>query len=112
MGVSDGFLEYVIDQLSGLGTVTARRMFGGAGLYSDGLMFGLVADDVAYLKSDDMNREDFIRAGSKPFMPFPEKGKSMVMPYYEIPPEILENPDDLAMWARRSLSIQKRRKAR
>lgn len=60
MAVSDEFIEYVIDQLAAWGEVSARRMFGGAGLYCDGMMFGLIADDVAYLKADDSNREDFI----------------------------------------------------
>lgn len=53
MAVSDDFLNYVLDQLSRWGHVTVRRMFGGAGLYRDGKMFGLIADDIAYLKADD-----------------------------------------------------------
>ena len=108
MAVSDEFLEYIIDQLSMLGCVTARRMFGGAGLYCDGRMFAVVADDVAYLKVDDSNREDFIKAGSSPFNPYPEiaTGRS----YYEIPPDILDNPGVLAEWAQRSLAIARKRK--
>ena len=50
MAVSNDFLEYVLDQFSAWGEVTVRKMFGGAGLYRDGKMFGLVADNVAYLK--------------------------------------------------------------
>jgi DNA transformation protein len=108
MAVSDEFLEWIVDQFSMLGTVTVRRMFGGAGLYCDGRMFGIVADDTAYLKVDDSNREDFVRAGSSPFNPYPEiaTGKS----YYEIPVDILENPTVLAEWARRSLNIARRKK--
>ena len=64
MSVSDEFLLYVLDQFSDWGNVSARRMFGGAGLYRDGKMFGLIADDVAYLKVDDSNREEFVQAGS------------------------------------------------
>ena len=106
MAVSDDFVNFVVDQLSRWGPVSFRRMFGGAGLYRDGKMFGLIADDVAYLKVDDSNRDDFVKAGSSPFNPFPEKVKPTVMSYYEIPPEVLENPDELARWAERSLAIQ------
>jgi TfoX/Sxy family transcriptional regulator of competence genes len=73
MAVSDEFIDYVIDQLLAWGEVSARKMFGGAGLYCDGRMFGLIADDVAYLKVDDSNREDFVKAGAAPFNPYPDK---------------------------------------
>ena len=108
MPVSDEFLEYVVGQLSMLGRVTARKMFGGAGLYCDGKMFGLVADDVPYLKVDDSNRDEFAKAGSAAFVPFPDK--PMVMSYYEIPADILENPTLLAQWAQRSLDIAQKKK--
>lgn len=110
MAVSDSFLNYVLDQLAPWGEVSVRRMFGGAGLYRDGKMFGLVADDVAYLKVDDSNREDFVSAGSLPFNPYPDKAKSTVMSYYEIPPEVLEHPETLVTWAQRSLNIQTKRR--
>ena len=77
MSVSDEFLEFLLDQLSGWGGVTARKMFGGAGLYRDGKMFGLIAGDVAYLKVDDTNRQAFADAGCKPFKPYAEQGPSM-----------------------------------
>lgn len=112
MAVSDEFLNYVLDQLSSWGQVSARRMFGGAGLYRHGRMFGLIADNVVYLKVDDTNRDDFLKAGSSPFNPYPDKGKTTVMSYYEIPPEVLEDPDELSQWAQRSLNIQEKKKAR
>ncbi|MBA7646146.1 hypothetical protein ES703_53908 [subsurface metagenome] len=80
MPVSDEFTDFVIDQLSAWAEVSARKMFGGAGLYCDGVMFGLIADDVIYLKVDDSNRDDFIKAGSSPFQPYPDKADSSV--YY------------------------------
>ena len=110
MAVSDDFVSFVVDQLSRWGQVSIRRMFGGAGLYREGKMFGLIADDVAYLKVDDSNRDDFVKAGSSPFNPYPDKVKTTVMSYYEIPPEILENPDELSKWAQRSLAIQAKKK--
>ncbi len=108
MAVSDNFLEYILDLFSAWGKVSARRMFGGAGLYRDGKMFGLVADDVAYLKVDETNKEIFLAAGSSPFKPYPDKPATMS--YFEIPPDILENPEKLLEWAKESLAIQKKRK--
>ena len=110
MAITDEFVDYVIDQLAGWGEVSARRMFGGAGLYCEGVMFGLIADDVAYLKVDDSNRDDFIKAGSLPFNPYPDKAKSVVMDYYEIPVDVLENPELLGKWAQRSLIVAQRKK--
>jgi len=108
MSVSDEFIEYILDQLSLWQHVTARKMFGGAGLYRDGKMFGLIADDVAYLKVDESNRKEFIEAGSSPFKPYPDK--SMTMSYFEVPPDILDDTEELVKWAEKSLAIQQRKK--
>jgi len=108
MAVSDEFTDYVIDQLSAWGEVSARKMFGGAGLYCDGTMFGLIADDVAYLKVDDSNRAEFAAAGSSAFQPFPDK--NVTMSYYEIPADVLEDRNELAGWAERSLAIARKSK--
>jgi DNA transformation protein len=110
MSISDEFVDYVIDQLAGWGEVSARKMFGGAGLYCDGVMFGLIADDVAYLKVDDSNREDFARAGSAAFNPFPEKTKTYVMSYYEIPADVLADRELLSKWAERALAVARKKK--
>jgi len=108
MSVSDDFLDYIVDQLSGWAEVSVRRMFGGAGLYCKGKMFGLVADDVAYLKVDDSNREDFVQAGSSAFQPYSDK--KMTMGYYEIPVDVLEDREELGVWAGRSLRIARKKK--
>ncbi len=110
MGVSDEFVDYVVEQLSGWGEVSVRRMFGGAGLYREGTMFAVLAEDAAYLKVDDSNREDFVRAGSAPFEPYPEKIKTTIRTYYEIPGDVLENPDELARWARCSWLVARKKK--
>jgi len=108
MTISNDFLEYVLDQLSDWGGVSVRKMFGGVGLFRDGRMFGLIADDVVYFKVDDTNKGKYLAAGSSSFKPFPDK--PTILSYFEIPPDILENPDDLIKWADESLSIQKKEK--
>jgi DNA transformation protein len=112
MSVSDEFVDYVLDQLRAWGDVSARKMFGCSGLYREGTMFGLIDDDVAYLKVDDSNREDFEKAGSSPFTfyPYPDKAREVVMSYYEVPADVLENRDELARWVQRSIAVAKRKK--
>jgi DNA transformation protein len=109
VALSNEFIDFLLDQLSAWGDVTVRKMFGGAGLYCEGLMFGLIADDVIYLKVDDSNRKSFEDVGSTPFKPFPDK--KTVMSYYELPPDVLEDPEELAEWAERSLDIQRKKNA-
>ena len=107
MPVSDEYLTYVIDQLECLGPVQSRRMFGGAGLYFEGLFFAVVADDILYFKVDDSNRGDYEAAGMGPFQPFPDK--KAVMQYYEVPIDVLENRDTLRDWAAKALQVAERK---
>ena len=108
MSVSQEYLDYVIDQLTGLGPVKSRRMFGGAGLYLDGVFFGLVADDVLYFKVDDTNKAEYLAAGSGPFKPF--GNDSYAMSYYEVPGDVLEDPDLAKEWAHKALLASRRKK--
>ena len=103
MSISDEFLEYVLDQLSTWAEVRAKRMFGGAGLYRRGYMFGLIAEDVVYLKVGSMNRDDFEKAGSRPFQPYPNK--KTTMPYWALPEEVLEDRDELTRWAEKAYTV-------
>jgi len=99
MGNSRDFVEMALEVLSPLGEVSAKAMFGGHGVYLDGLMFALIAEDVLYLKADEANREMFEAEGLEPFRPFAHK-PNYKMNYYEAPPDALEDPDDLLPWAR------------
>jgi DNA transformation protein len=109
MAVTDDYLEYVLDQLRAVGPATSRRMFGGVGLYRQGLFFGLIADNVLYFKVDDANRADFEAAGSAAFQPF--GSESYAMSYYEVPIEVLEDVDRLREWSEKALAAAKRGKS-
>ena len=104
MSVSDDFVAYVAEQLAPFTRVVSRRMFGGVGLYADGLFFGLIADDVLYFKVDDTNRSDYEQRGAKPFQPFPDK-LEFSMNYFDISADILDDRDELILWARKSLAV-------
>jgi DNA transformation protein len=104
MAVNADFLRYVLDQLAGLGRVAARRMFGGVGLYHEERFFGLIAGDTLYLKVNDSNRGDYEARGMRRFRPFPDK-PYWSMTYYELPADALEDADECAAWARKSVAI-------
>jgi DNA transformation protein len=106
MRVSDGFRSFVLDQLFELGDVTPRSMFGGVGLYRAGVFFGILAGDVLYLKVDETNRQDYERAGAKPFKPYPNR--SGTMQYYAVPLDILESAPEMIAWARRAVDAAER----
>ncbi len=103
MPVSEDYLVYVVEQLRPLGTVVSKRMFGGVGLYHDGLFFGLIDDDMLYFKVDDQNRADYEARGRGPFRPFAHK-PDYTMSYYEVPGDVMENPEELAGWAEKALA--------
>lgn len=104
MSVSDDYRAFVLEQLAAAGRVTHRAMFGGVGLYLDGLFFALIADDTLWLKTDDSNRPRFERAGSRPFCPFPDRPDQQ-MAYWEVPAEVLEDADELRIWAREAQAV-------
>lgn len=96
--MSRQFAEHVCDLLSPLGPVTARAMFGGFGIYLDGLMFGLIAWDTLFLKADGGNRAMFEEAGAAQFKPWEDKPTAL--PYWEVPADILEDGVQLCAWSR------------
>jgi DNA transformation protein len=106
--VPDPFVEDLLERMERLGALRARSMFGGSGLYCDGVFFALVADGVLYFKVDADNLADFERAGMARFRPFPERG-SASMGYYEVPLEVQERPERLVEWARKALAAAQRR---
>lgn len=93
------------------GPVSVRRMFGGAGLYADGVMFGLVSDGRIFLKADAATVPDFEREGCAPFEYGTKTGKRTVMSYWRLPDRLYDDPDELALWAKRSLATARRSSA-
>jgi DNA transformation protein len=104
-------LDYLIDQLTPLGEARGRAMFGGHGVYLDGAIVGIVADDTFYLKVDDGNRRDFEAAGSTPFT-YDGKGKPIAMSYWECPADVLEDPEQLRAWTLKALAASRRSRAK
>jgi DNA transformation protein len=109
MSVSKEYLEYVLEQLAGVGRLTSRPMFGGVGLYCDDLFFALLSGDALYFKVDASNRADYEARGARQFMPFPDRPAGdkphSGMGYFELPADALEDADECVAWARRSVAV-------
>lgn len=103
------FVEHCLELLAPLGPVRARRMFGGWGLYADGLFVALITAERLYLKTDAGTRGPFSAAGCETFV-YGGDGKSVTLGYWTVPPEALDSPATMAPWAR--LALQAARAAR
>ena len=97
------FVENLQDVFTRFGPIRAKRMFGGYGVYHDDLMFGLVADDVLYLKADTQSAPEFIAQGL-PAFEYAKKGKTYTMSYYLAPEEIYDDPEVAREWADRAFA--------
>jgi DNA transformation protein len=109
MSETTAALAFVVDLFSGMGRVEARRMFGAAGLYADGVMFGLVDDEVIYLKVDERLKAGLVAAGARAWIYSKHKGPKAGIPqdtsYWSLPESALDDPDDACVWGRRSLAV-------
>lgn len=100
--MSADFSDFLIEQMTGFGDVRARRMFGARGLYRDGVMFAIVADDVLYFRVDDATRGYFEAEGLDSFSYRTRSGRNTVMSYRRAPERCLEDVDEMAEWCRRA----------
>ncbi len=96
------YLQYVLEQLSGLPGVRSNRMFSGAGLYQDEVFFGLLFGETLYFKVGDNNRPDYESRGMAQFRPYKDRPQ-VSFTYYEVPVEVLEDRQELVTWALRSV---------
>ncbi len=110
MSVSDAFRDFALDQLGRVTPVSARRMFGGIGIYAGGLFFALMDDNRLYFKVSDSNRPDFEARGMGPFRPYGDDGAAMQ--YYEVPPDVLEDVEALGPWVTKAVAVARTARAR
>jgi len=95
---------FILDQLSALGDVDARAMFGGAGFYRAGDFFGILFKDRLYFRVSEETIGEYQKRGMKPFAPF--KNRRVSKRYFEVPADVLENPDELVRWAKQALGFR------
>jgi DNA transformation protein and related proteins len=110
MAVQPQYLAYLLEQLAALPALRPNRMFGGVGLYSDGLFFGLIDDDTLYFKTGENNIGDYLARHMPKFMPFPEKTKQ-ALGYHQVPADVIEDEEVLIAWARKAKDAALAKKA-
>ena len=108
MGATDSFAEFLREQLAPVGRVTMRRMFGKTGVFCDGLMFGMVTDNILYLRVDDYNRAAFKEAESFPPLSYEKQGCTIDLSFWRAPERLFDEPDELVTWARVALAAARR----
>ncbi|MEE8517061.1 MAG: TfoX/Sxy family protein [Alphaproteobacteria bacterium] len=107
MAAGSDFCTHALDLLAPLGPVTARKMFGGYGIFLDGVMFALIASDTLYIKADSATLDEFAAAGSRPFT-YRGKQRPVEMSYWQAPMDAMEDPEALLPWARRGIEAARR----
>ena len=98
----DGFRDFVLDQLSELSGLTHRAMFGGYGLYQRETFFGIIHEGRLYFKTDSTTRAAYVTRNMKPFRPNP---KQTLKTYYEVPVDVLEDAEELTIWAQQASNL-------
>ena len=108
MVASETYAEFLREQLAPLGHVSLRRMFGKTGVFCDGVMFGMVTDNMLYLRVDDDNREAFEEAASSPPLNYAKGGNTIDLSFWRAPERLFDEPDELIAWARAALAAAHR----
>lgn len=98
------FVSYVLELTQTIGPVTAKRMFGGHGLFLDGLMFALIMDSSLYLKADKVLANEFESQGLSPFT-YTKNGKLCALSYYQAPEDTLEDAQEMNVWANKAYAV-------
>jgi DNA transformation protein len=110
MRTDEGMLAWLSELLEPQGRVSVRRMFGGHGLYLDGVFIAIVDEGRPYFKADELNAADFREAGGKPFV-FESRGKRIETSYWSVPESAFDSAEDMRPWAQRALAAARRKPA-
>lgn len=95
--MSEAFIAHLRDLASGFGALSARSMFGGHGIYHDGLMIALIADEAVYLKVDTQTAPHFRAAGCEPFV-YTRQRKPIELSFWSVPESAMDSPQDMKHW--------------
>lgn len=111
MANSPDFVTLALELLSGVGSVEARRMFGGHGVYARGVMFALLDDDELFLKTDERSRPRFVEAGCRSWVYVGPNARMENTSYYRPPDEAHDDAEAMAAWAALALESALRLRA-
>lgn len=107
--MANGFQDLLVDLFEPVGGVSFRKMFGGIGIFRQGIMFALVADDTLYLRADEASSIDFKAESCGPFV-YDGKNRPHIMPYWRLPERLYDEPEDFRRWALNAFAVAERAK--
>jgi DNA transformation protein len=110
MPITEKYLLGTLQKLQSAKPVTHKKMFGGAGLYCDGVFFAVIDDDRVFFKVDDTNRSEYTNAKMQQWVPDPRTGQAMA--YYEVPKRVLSDPKELEVWIDKAVAVAVRKKSK
>ncbi|MEO8002949.1 MAG: TfoX/Sxy family protein [Arenimonas sp.] len=108
MAKDDAYIEYLQELLEPLGKISAKKMFGGRGIYCNGVIMGLVIDEALYLKVDEQTKHLFMTAGCEPFV-YEMKNKQVAMSYWSVPDDAMESSEQMLPWAKHAYAAALRK---
>src|SRR5690242_338095 len=105
MAASAEYVAFLAEQMAGFGAVTTKRMFSGAGIFRNGLMFALVAGDVLYFKTDEAGQAAFRARGLGPFTYGTKTGERKLTSYWQAPESCFDDDAEMTEWCQRAYAV-------
>ncbi|HEY4369258.1 MAG TPA: TfoX/Sxy family protein [Steroidobacteraceae bacterium] len=102
MGIESSLANYVTEQLTFLGPISNRSIFGAVGIFIEERLLGIVANDALYLHTGPINRADYVARGALQFKPYPN-AFDLTTDHHRVPQDIVDDPVQLKLWGERAL---------
>ena len=112
MTASTEYLEYILELLEPIGPIRTGRFFGGVGISKDSLQFAMIMGNSLYFAVDDDTRRKYEQAGMQPFSYMTKKGRVQVRKYFELPEDVLTDPEQLRLWTQEAVHVAGKPKQR
>jgi DNA transformation protein len=110
LSASAEYTEYVLELLEPIGQVRTGRFFGGVGISYGSIQFAMIMGNSLYFAVDENSRKKYEQAGMQPFSYITKKGRVQVRKYFELPEDVLTDPEQLQLWASESMRVAGRTK--
>lgn len=99
------YTEYILELLEPIGPVRTGRFFGGVGIFHGPVQFAMIMGNGLYFAVDEDSRKKYEQAGMQPFSYMTKKGRVQVRKYFELPDDVLTDPEQLRQWAKESIHV-------
>ena len=105
MTPSAEYTEYVLELLEPIGPVRTNRFFGGVGISNGAVQFAMIMGNSLYFAVDEDTRKKYEQAGMQPFSYMTKTRRVQVRKYFELPEDVLTDPEQLRLWAHEAMHV-------